>query len=125
VLAGGAVGSGRWRRITVQRADSEPEPRCYRWRLGHDTGPTDNANGSIGGSILYSPFIRDQANLTLPHSPMADTPITSVTSPASLQHPESTFNHGARKRASGVARGTGGTVFDSTLVAILSYEATG
>ena len=24
----GAVGSGRWRRITVDRADSEPEPRC-------------------------------------------------------------------------------------------------
>ena len=89
----GAVGSGRWRRITVQRADSEPEPRCYRWRLGHDTGPTDNANGSIGGSILYSPFIRDRANLTLPHLPMtADTPITSVTFHASLRHPESTFN---------------------------------
>ena len=83
----GAVGSGRWQRITVQRADSEPEPRCYRWRLGHDTGPTDNANGSIGGSILYSPFIRDRANLTLPHLPMtADTPITSVTSHASLRH---------------------------------------
>jgi hypothetical protein len=62
-------------------------------RLGHDTGPTDNANGSIGGSILYSPFIRDRANLTLPHLPMtADTPITSVTSHASLRHPESTFN---------------------------------
>ena len=76
----------------MQRADSEPEPRCYRWRLGHDTGPTDNANGSMGGSILYSPFIRDRANLTLPHSPMADTPITSVTSHASLRHPESTFN---------------------------------
>ena len=66
----------------------------YRWRLGHDTGPTDNANGSIGGSIMYSPFIRDRANLSLPHLPMmADTPITSVTFHASLRHPESTFNH--------------------------------
>ena len=24
----GAVGSGRWQRITLDRADSEPEPRC-------------------------------------------------------------------------------------------------
>ena len=38
----GAVGSGRWQRITVQRADSEPEPRCIvgGWVT---TGPTDNA----------------------------------------------------------------------------------
>ena len=35
---------------------------------------------------------------------MADTPITSVTSHASLRHPESTFNHGLRARFAFVSR---------------------
>ena len=37
-------------------------------------------------------FIRIEGDLTLPHSPMADTPITSVTITASLWHPKSTLN---------------------------------
>jgi hypothetical protein len=45
--------------------------------------------------------------MTLPHPPMADTPITSVTSHASLRHPESTFNH-ARPRWMPPARCTSG-----------------
>ena len=76
----------------MDRADSEPEPRCTvgGWVMirGRPTMVTELFRVD---SVLS--FIRIEGDLTLPHSPMADTPITSVTFTASLRHPKSTFNH--------------------------------
>ena len=51
-----AVGSGRWRRITVDRADSEPEPRCTVGGWVTIRGPTDKINGTIPGRFCTLPL---------------------------------------------------------------------
>ena len=74
----------------MDRADSEPEPRCtfggWVTVLGQPTMLTE----LFRVNYVLS-FIRIERDLTLLHFPMADTPTTSVKITASLRQPKSTF----------------------------------